>query len=114
MTEHTRNLAVGLTVIVALGLLGALIVIFAGVPGALKGGYEIKMHFYGTGDAHEGDFVHLMGIRVGRITDIRFKNEQDPREGVLFTASIDGDAKIPGGLIGQGFWRAPHPRRSAY
>lgn len=112
MTERARNLAVGLTVLVALGMLGGMILIFAGLPGAFKGGYEIKMHFYGTGDAQEGDFVHLMGIRVGRITDIRFKNEQDAREGILFTARIDPETKIPGNakayIFTQGFVGSPY------
>ena len=86
---------VGLTVIVAFGLLAAMILIFAGLPGILQGGYEIKMRFPATADAHEGDPVHLAGIVVGSIIDIGF-TDGDARKGVTFTARIDADKKIPG------------------
>ncbi len=86
---------VGVTVIVAFGLLAAMILIFAGLPGILQGGYEIKMTFPATADAHEGDPVHLAGIVVGSITHIGF-TDGDARKGVTFTARIDSDKKIPG------------------
>lgn len=86
---------VGVAVIVAFGLLAAMILIFAGLPGILQGGYEIKMTFPATADAHEGDPVHLAGIVVGSIIDIGF-TDGDARLGVTFTARIDADKKIPG------------------
>lgn len=45
MKESTRNIAIGLTVIAALVLLGGMILIFAGLPGPLQTGYKIKLHF---------------------------------------------------------------------
>jgi phospholipid/cholesterol/gamma-HCH transport system substrate-binding protein len=95
MKEHTRNVMVGVTVIVAFGLLAAMILIFAGLPGMLQGGYEIKMRFPATADAHEGDPVHLAGIVIGSVTHIGF-TDGDARKGVTFTARIDADKKIPG------------------
>ena len=97
MKEHARNVLVGLAVIVALGLLAAMILVFAGVPGMLQGGYVIKMRFPATADAREGDPVHLVGIPVGQITHIGFADD-DPRKGVTITARIDGDTKIPGNV----------------
>ena len=97
MKEHARNILVGLTVMVALGLLAAMILVFAGVPGILQGGYVIRMRFPTTADAHEGDPVHLVGIPVGSITHIGFADD-DPRKGVTITARIDGDTKIPGNV----------------
>ena len=95
MSEQRRNVAVGLTVIGALVLLGAMIVIFAGVPQMFQGGYELRLLFDSTHDAHEGDAVHLRGCRVGRIVRIDF-TEGDPRKGVTITARIDGDVNLPG------------------
>lgn len=88
---------VGVAVIVAFGLLAAMILIFAGLPGILQGGYEIKMTFPATADAHEGDPVHLAGIVVGSIIDIGF-TDGDARKGVTFTARIDADKEIPGNV----------------
>ncbi len=43
MTPNARNIAVGLTVIVALAMLGGMILIFAGLPQMFQAGYEIKI-----------------------------------------------------------------------
>lgn len=97
MKEHAQNVIIGLTVIGALCLLGAMILTFTALPAVLQRGYEIKMRFSTTADAHESDPVHLAGIRIGRITDISF-TDGDPRKGVTLTARIDGDTKIPGNI----------------
>ena len=97
MKTQIRNLAVGTTVIVALILLGAMILLFTGLPTAFRGGHRLKMRFDSTGDAHEGDPVHLAGVRVGSITDISF-TDGDPRRGVTFTALIDRGVRIPGNV----------------
>jgi len=94
MTENARNVAVGLTVIVALVLLAGMIVMFSGGKFRLGDGYEITMHFPSSGDAKSGDEVHLAGIPVGRITNVSF-TDGDPRKGVTITARIDADKRIP-------------------
>jgi len=94
MKEHTRNLAVGLTVIGALLMLGVMILLFAGLPEMFQRGRVIRMNFPATADAHTGDWVHLAGMRVGKITDIIFADE-DPRKGVQFVARIDEGVKVP-------------------
>jgi len=95
MKETSRNVAVGLTVLVALGLLAAMILIFAGLPQAFQGGYVITMLSQATYDVHDGDSVYLSGIRVGRITDIRFTHPNDPGGGVTFVARIEADINVP-------------------
>ncbi|MDY6913790.1 MAG: MlaD family protein [Planctomycetota bacterium] len=97
MSERLRNLTVGITVIVALAMLGGMILIFAGLPGAFRGGYKIKICFPATSDAKEGDAVHLAGMRIGNITDICF-TDGDPRKGVTFTTRIDSGTRIPGNV----------------
>ena len=94
MKENTRNMAVGLTIIVALSLLGVMILIFTGLPGIFKGGYKIEMRFPATASAHEGDPIHLSGMRVGGITHIGF-TDGDPRKGVTLTAKVDRGIKLP-------------------
>lgn len=112
MTDKTRNIAVGLTVIVALGLLGMLILIFTGVPQILQTGYLVTMHFPVTYDIADGDDVHLSGIRVGKVVSVDFADPADPAKGVVFTARINRDVRLPaniqavvrtGGLMGKGY-----------
>jgi phospholipid/cholesterol/gamma-HCH transport system substrate-binding protein len=94
MKEGARNIAVGLTVVVALGLLGGLVVFFAGTgPWATKG-YDLELRFEATGNAQVGDPVHLRGMPVGTIRDIRF-TEGDARKGVTLVARIEEDVAIP-------------------
>ncbi len=112
MKERTRNIAVGLTVIVSLILLGALVLIFTGVPELLQRGYLVKMRFPVTYDIATGDDVHLRGIRVGKVIGVSFADPRDPTQGVIFTARIDGDVRLPAntkavvftrGLVGKGY-----------
>jgi phospholipid/cholesterol/gamma-HCH transport system substrate-binding protein len=112
MSEKTRNIAVGITVLVALMLLGGMILIFTGLPSILKRGYVVRMRFDVTHDIASGDPVHLAGIRAGMITDVDFTDPADPSKGVTFTALIDPHINLPGnikpvvftkGLVGKGY-----------
>ncbi|MCE5279243.1 MAG: MlaD family protein [Planctomycetaceae bacterium] len=94
MKESARNVAVGITVIVALLILAAMILIFAGLPVVLRSGYTISMLFPTTADAHEGDPVHLSGLKIGEVTKIDFAGG-DSRKGVMFTARIYSDVRVP-------------------
>jgi len=98
MKEYVRNLAVGMTVIVALALLGGMILLFTGLPEFFQRGYEVYISADSTYDAHEGDPVHLSGMVVGRITDISFADPTEPYQGVTFTAKIEHDVDLPGNV----------------
>lgn len=111
MTERTRNLAVGLTVLVGLVLLAVLIVVFAGLPEAFRRGTRVHMLFEQTYDIEPGDAVYLRGKNVGVVTDVFF-TDGDPRKGVTISARIDADIRLPRniqarvytrGLMGKGY-----------
>lgn len=95
MSERARNMAVGLTVIIALMMLAGMILIFTGLPEMFQRGYELKIRLSGSGGVHVGDDVHLNGIVVGKIIKISFTND-DPTIGVTLTAKIDKKIKLPG------------------
>jgi len=112
MKDRTRNIAVGVTVLVALMLLGGMILIFTGLPSTLRRGYVIRMRFDVTYDISSGDTVYLAGIRAGTITDVDFTDPADPSKGVTMTALIDRRIRLPGnikpvvftkGLVGKGY-----------
>lgn len=96
MSQYARNIAVGTTVIVALMLLCGMILLFTGLPQIFQRGYEIYILADTTHDAHEGDVVHIAGMRIGRITRIGFADPDRPSAGVRFTARIDPDVKLMG------------------
>ncbi|MCK4600947.1 MAG: MCE family protein, partial [Phycisphaerae bacterium] len=96
MSERRQNIAVGITVIVALLMICGMILIFAGLPQIFQGGYKLKILLPSTGGAREGDYVHLTGMRVGRITKVEFTNPGDPRDGITLTTRIRDNVLLPG------------------
>ena len=98
MSEKSRDVAVGLTVIVALVLMAGMILLFTGLPWFLQRGYTIKIAADTTHDTHLGDGVHLSGMRVGRVTAIDFADPGQPYRGVIFTARVDSGLNLPGNV----------------
>jgi len=97
MKEQTRNVAVGLTVLVALVMFGGMILLFAGLPEILQTGRVLKLKFRDTAGARSGEWIYMSGIQVGKITSVAFAGN-DPRQGVIFTCRIDSDIDIPGNI----------------
>ncbi len=97
MKEQTRNVAVGLTVLVALVMFGGMILLFAGLPEILQTGRVLKLKFRDTAGARSGEWIYMSGIQVGKITSVAFAGN-DPRQGVIFTCRIDSSIEIPGNI----------------
>ena len=68
MKEHTRNVAVGLTVLVSLVMLGGMVLMFAGLPELLQTGRVLRMTFPNTAGAKSGEWVYMSGLQIGKIT----------------------------------------------
>lgn len=112
MGERGRNVAVGLTVIVAIGMLIGMIVLFTVVPAMFQAGYNLQISAPASLDVQSGMPVHFAGIRVGYISEVRFVDTTDPTQGVIFTAVIDKKIRLPGntrvsvytkGLVGSAY-----------
>jgi phospholipid/cholesterol/gamma-HCH transport system substrate-binding protein len=97
MKERNRNIAVGLTVIVAAAMLGGMIVIFSVLPQSLQPGYNVRMEADQSYDIHPGDAVFMAGIRVGAISEVRFTDPSNPTKGVTLVANISRDYSLPAG-----------------
>ena len=95
MTEHAKNLMVGMTVIVAMVLLGWMIVLFTGLPTLLRSGYKVYVRMEARSEMDEGDKIHLEGMEVASVSDIWFTDPQDPYKGVTVTALVDSDITLP-------------------
>lgn len=96
MTEREKNVAVGMTVIIGLAALSGMIVWFTGLPEMFQRGYIIRMHFPGTYDLQAGEPIYVVGMQVGRVTNIEFTDSKNPAAGVTFTARIDSNIRLPG------------------
>ena len=95
MKERTRNLAVGLTVLVGLALFCGMVLMFAGLPELLQTGRVLKLQFDDSAGTRKGEWLYMQGIPIGKVTDVGF-TDNDPTKGVVITCRIDSDVKIPG------------------
>jgi len=98
MSERVRNLAVGLTVLVALGMLIGMIMIFTMLPAVIQGGYPVRMVSDSTHSIEPGFPVHYAGVRIGYIQDVGFNDPTEPNSGITITARIDRKIRLPGSV----------------
>ncbi len=96
MNTHRRNMLVGLTVLIALGLIAAMIIIFAGLPEQFRGGYRVTVTADSTHDVQPGDAVYLRGMKVGYVTSVDFIDPANPLAGVKFVLYVNDDVRLPG------------------
>ncbi len=106
MSPTSKNLAVGLTVLGALILLAAMIVIFAGMPEVFQGGYSIYADFPNA-EIKSGDVVTFRGLRVGKVTKMELaENETRVRatvhiyKGIRIPSNVTATATTPLAGIG--------------
>ncbi|MCG3180507.1 MAG: hypothetical protein BIFFINMI_02869 [Phycisphaerae bacterium] len=93
MNAAVRNIAVGLTVLVALIVLGGLIVLFGGRPQALESTYQVRIQFPDAGPIDTGSEVRVSGVTVGQVSRVRPMNNF--RDGVMVYADIKQGFDIP-------------------
>ncbi len=112
MKERTRNISIGLTVIIALCCLAGMIMLFTGLPWLAQPGYVLYIKADTTYDSHVNDTIHMSGMRIGRISNIEFSDPDNPGGGVVFTVRVQKNYKLPGntkayfftrGLIGSAY-----------
>jgi phospholipid/cholesterol/gamma-HCH transport system substrate-binding protein len=93
MTDTQRNLAVGLTTLVGIVGLVALLLLFGYVPKLLKPSYDVQVQLPRAAGLYESSRVTLAGIEVGEVTDIELIPLPD--HGVLVTASVQEGVDLP-------------------
>ena len=99
MSETTRNLWVGLFVIISLGTLGVLMVWFGEAP-SWMGGAEWTLRITGVQELRgigEGSPVTLNGVEIGRVTGLDFEDRTRPDQGVVIIAQIKNTYSVPRG-----------------
>ncbi len=101
MKEGTRNLLVGMFVIVSLGVLAALMVAFGEAPSWL-GGSEWTLRITGVdrlSGVGAGSPVNLNGVEIGRVQSLAFRDPSRPARGVVIIAGIKKTYYVPTGAV---------------
>jgi ABC-type transporter Mla subunit MlaD len=100
MTAYRRNLAVGITVLTSVIVLGWMLLKFGSAPAKLfQHGVPLEIHFISdrADGLGEGSQVFYRGVPVGRVTHLRRDENQ---EDVLIDAEVDDTPPLPGNLGG--------------
>jgi ABC-type transporter Mla subunit MlaD len=97
MTETRRNLVVGMFVFFGLAALGVLIVLFGQVPSWITRAstWSLPIHFAEVSGVREGTLVTLGGKTIGRVMSVEFKDRDHIEAGIVVTAAIDEEYRIP-------------------
>jgi phospholipid/cholesterol/gamma-HCH transport system substrate-binding protein len=93
MTDRTRNIALGLTTLIALLGLGWLLMAFGELAITGPDRYTLLLRVADAGGVTGTSEVTLNGVSVGRI--VAAATDVDPRRGVILTLAIDRAVRIP-------------------
>jgi phospholipid/cholesterol/gamma-HCH transport system substrate-binding protein len=98
MNESRKNFAVGLFMIGGIAVLGYLMVLFGEAPGWLGGAeYELRIEVNEITGIDDGTPIYLNGIKVGRVTTLKFLEMTRPEMGVVLIGKIRKEFSIPKG-----------------
>jgi phospholipid/cholesterol/gamma-HCH transport system substrate-binding protein len=99
MTDHAKNMMVGLTVIVAMVLLGWMIILFTGLPTLLTSGYRVNVRMQARSQVEVGDKINIAGKNVATVSEVSFTDPADPYSGVTLTALVDSEITLPSNTV---------------
>lgn len=78
MSQRSIEVKVGILILVALGLLGAFIVVMGGL--SFQPTYTVYVDFDNPGGLQSGAPVRIAGVKVGRVAEMQFRGgELDPK-----------------------------------
>ncbi len=92
MDERVVQFRVGVMVLGTLIAMAILALLFGELPKLMQDTYTIQIRFQDAPGVTKDTPVRKSGILIGRVTDVEFAPDGD---GVIVTAQIDGDRKIP-------------------
>ncbi|MAE65016.1 MAG: hypothetical protein CMJ18_12165 [Phycisphaeraceae bacterium] len=93
MNDQARNIAVGLTAILAAVGLAMISLLLGYVPQFLESGYEVRVELNHAGGLTSGSRVKLSGIDVGVVRSVGLLEQ--PRRGVEVVAFVEPQIDLP-------------------
>jgi phospholipid/cholesterol/gamma-HCH transport system substrate-binding protein len=99
MATYHKNIAVGLTMLVGLILLGTMILLFGDAPVRFFQGAQLKVQFLADGaeGLSKGSPVNYLGVSVGKVEGVELSKDG---QGVIIHASVDQKHNVPANVEG--------------
>src|SRR5690606_9144862 len=86
MSERKMKLRLGVFVLLAIGLLIAMVIMFGSAPALFKRTHEYRVLFSDAPGVTEGTPVRRSGVRIGQVSEVRLDDETGQ---VVVTLSIE-------------------------
>ncbi len=93
MTDRTRNIIVGFTALIGLGILATLMILFGEVPAWVTDSYSIQIHLNDAAGIASGSRIRLNGLDVGYVESVRLK--EPAYEGAVLSCQVESQYDIP-------------------
>lgn len=93
MTERSRNIAVGITLVCGLSGLAVMLLLFGYGSSFFKAGYDLRILMDNANGLGESSRLKMAGIDIGGVRSIHLADP--PSDGVNLVARIEGDYRIP-------------------
>src|SRR5688500_18085351 len=99
MATYRKNIAVGLTMLVGLILLGTMILLFGDAPVRFFQGAQLNVQLDADGaeGLSKGSPVNYLGVSVGKIEGVQLSEDG---QAVVIHASIDEQHNVPANVEG--------------
>jgi phospholipid/cholesterol/gamma-HCH transport system substrate-binding protein len=95
MNERVVQFRVGVMVLATVFITAIMIALFDGFPALVERPYTLYLKFNDAPGITPGTPVTKSGIRIGRVTDVKFAEDLKPGEtGVIVTVHIDANRRI--------------------
>jgi phospholipid/cholesterol/gamma-HCH transport system substrate-binding protein len=103
MSAYQRNVVVGVVVLVGLGMLGWMILQFAGKAASyfLTSGMKVTLTAPRAEGLADGSPITYKGVNVGRVTGVRRVIGKNDNEDILIDALIQANPPLPANLHGR-------------
>lgn len=97
MTPTGRNFILGLTSLIALLGIAALLMLFGELEGLMRNRYAVTFDCSNALGVRSGSAIELNGVPVGQVHDV--VNTSDPEYPVRIIANIDNEIRIPANAV---------------
>ncbi len=95
MASQKRNLAVGITGLLGLVGLAAMLLLFGYIPGFFEPGYRVDVIMPTSGGLTAGSRVRMADMDIGRVERVAMLDPANPQRGVRVELAIRSDFRIP-------------------
>lgn len=99
MGNRRMNIIVGVTGLLGLFGLAALLLIFGYMPATFEQGYDVRVRLDSSGGLAPGSRVRMADVDIGRVNEVRLVDPTRPQQGVKVVIRVRHEFRIPEDVV---------------